>query len=99
MDLSRQKLEDIDYFFLHQANKMILDKFEKKMKIDPNKNIRSIEDFGNTGPGSIPITISNCTLNKMNSVCMMGFGAGLSWGSIATKGFNPSLYSIRKHES
>ena len=78
---------------------MILDKFEKKMKIDPNKNIRSIEDFGNTGPGSIPITISNCTPNKMNSVCMMGFGAGLSWGSIATKGFNPSLYSIRKHES
>ena len=99
LDLSNKTLDEIDYFFLHQANKMILDKFEKKMKLDPLKNIRSIKNFGNTGPGSIPITVANSAITLEGSVCMLGFGAGLSWGSLVTQDFNPKVYSFNKYES
>ena len=45
---------DIDYFLIHQANKMIVDRIVKKLKLPKEKVPYNLEEFGNLGGASIP---------------------------------------------
>jgi 3-oxoacyl-[acyl-carrier-protein] synthase-3 len=72
------------YFILHQANKLIIDTIRRKLKLDENKFLNSIEDFGNTSSASIPLSMvvnRNLLINKKIEVLFCGFGVGLSWGT------------------
>jgi 3-oxoacyl-[acyl-carrier-protein] synthase-3 len=75
----------INYWIMHQANKIILTYLAKKIEIPLNKMLFSLEDFGNTSSASIPLTLSyrlNKVLSKEKSTLMLSaFGVGLSWGS------------------
>ena len=76
----------IDYFVLHQANKLILECVRKKMNTEQNKFSYSLFNFGNTSSASIPVTIvtelkARLTLQSAN-LLLSGFGVGLSWGSV-----------------
>jgi len=76
--------DDIDFFFLHQANKYILSTISKRLKLPSSKLPNSIiSEYGNQSSASIPCTI-NETLNKGESkFCLLsGFGVGLSWASM-----------------
>ena len=76
--------QEIDYLFLHQANKFMTDKIVHKLNIPKNKVPYSLEFFGNTSSASIPLTIANHLSKKEKSLskrCILsGFGNGLSWG-------------------
>jgi 3-oxoacyl-[acyl-carrier-protein] synthase-3 len=78
--------DDIDYFFLHQANLFMNETIRKKLKVDKVKMPNSIQKFGNTNGASIPLTIvySFNDFNQKNefSIMLCGFGVGLSWGSV-----------------
>ncbi len=75
----------VDYFFLHQANKIMIDKIINKLDISPEKVPTSYEHFGNTSMSSIPLTMVTSKRSEiMNSrlkVLACGFGGGLSWSS------------------
>lgn len=77
------KDEEVDYYLLHQANKMIINKIEKKIG-GGDKVVSNIEHFGNTSSTSIPLMItcqlSNAFANKKSIGC--AFGVGLSWASV-----------------
>lgn len=79
------KIDDIDLFVFHQANKFMLDFLRKKIKIPKEKFYVNIEDIGNTVSASIPIALKRAELEgkiaKGNLVMVVGFGVGLSWGS------------------
>ena len=45
---------DINYFLIHQANKMIVDRIVKKLKLPKEKVPYNLEEFGNLGGASIP---------------------------------------------
>jgi 3-oxoacyl-[acyl-carrier-protein] synthase-3 len=85
LNLSLAKKEDIDLFFLHQANEFMLKYLSKKMKIDYNKVPFEARKYGNTGPASIPLAMSSYFLNtpmkRKTKVLLSGFGVGLSWAS------------------
>ena len=76
--------KQIDYLFLHQANKFMTDKIARKLNIPENKVPYSLEFFGNTSSASIPLTITNHLSKQKESLskrCILsGFGNGLSWG-------------------
>lgn len=78
--------ETIDYWVLHQANKVILDMLAVKINIPIEKHLLSIEQFGNTSSASIPLTMSyksrNITEKKLCTLMLAGFGVGLSWGIV-----------------
>jgi 3-oxoacyl-[acyl-carrier-protein] synthase-3 len=80
------KKEDIDYFVLHQANKLINESVRKKLKVDAAKVPYSIELFGNTSSASIPLTMcyamKDALATKKLKLLLSGFGVGLSWGSV-----------------
>lgn len=86
---SNTKKEDTDYFVLHQANKLINESVRKKLKIDLEKVPYSIDLFGNTSSGSIPLTMcykmEEVLQSKKLTLLLCGFGVGFSWGSALVK--------------
>ena len=83
-------IPDIDYFFLHQANKYVIEKICKKANIPLSKAPSdTVGKYGNQGPSSIPSTICDFfTQNNIDSditILMCGFGVGLSWASAIVK--------------
>jgi len=86
LQFASRETDDIDLFFLHQANLFMNETIRKKLKIQKDKMPNSIEQFGNTNGASIPLTIVD-SFNGLNassnlSVILCGFGVGLSWGSV-----------------
>lgn len=84
------KLEDINWFVFHQANRYILQYLQKKIRIPEEKFIIDLEDIGNTVSSSIPVALKRIqekqTLFKKNDLIMLvGFGVGLSWGATIIK--------------
>ena len=81
--------ETVDFFVLHQANKLINDSVRKKMKLPEDKFPMSIEKYGNTSSASIPLTIcislKEQVENKELTLVLSGFGVGLSWANVLMK--------------
>lgn len=86
LDFTGKSLEYVDYFVLHQANKLINESIRKKLGIPAEKCPYSIGEYGNTSSSSIPLTISHALRDKLErekvSMVLSGFGVGLSWGSV-----------------
>lgn len=80
-------LQDIDIYVLHQANLFMNETIRKKLKLDSEKFIYSIESFGNTNGASIPLTLCSNYSNNivLGNYIMCGFGVGLSWGALHYK--------------
>lgn len=78
--------EKIDFFYFHQANKMMNDRIRKKLLLPEDKVPLSLKQFGNTSSASIPLTMVTQTARELssgqNEILACGFGVGLSWGSV-----------------
>jgi len=89
-DLLKQagaRMDEVDYFFCHQANRFMLQKLADKMKVPYAKMPSNIvEHFGNSSGVTIPATIvynlRERLLKEKFKVCLAGFGVGLSWGAM-----------------
>jgi 3-oxoacyl-[acyl-carrier-protein] synthase III len=86
IDFSGKYVENIDFFVLHQANKLMNESIRKKLGIPAEKCPYSMGEYGNTSSASIPLTISHALREKVEqekvSMVLSGFGVGLSWGSV-----------------
>lgn len=87
--------DDIDVFYLHQAQKFIVDKVRDFSGFPQEKVPITYDNFGNTGCASIPLTM--CEHSHMlkkdgrTKVFFCGFGAGHSWGC-AVLDINADIY-------
>lgn len=81
--------EEIDFYLLHQANKLINESVRKKLKVTEDKVPYSIGEFGNTSSASIPLTmcyaLKDELFNGEKLLLLSGFGVGYSWGSVLLK--------------
>lgn len=78
--------EDVGFYALHQANEFMVNYVRKKLKVSADIAPTNCRDYGNTGPATIPLLLSDlCSSNQynLNKTIMCGFGVGLSWGSVA----------------
>ncbi|MDB5803954.1 MAG: hypothetical protein JWN73_1276 [Betaproteobacteria bacterium] len=79
--------DSVDQCVLHQANKMINDTVRKKIGVTEERVPTSLEKFGNTSSASVPLTICH-TRDAWRFPCralFIGFGVGLSWGTVAAE--------------
>ena len=87
--LSIDKDIDVDFFLIHQANKLIVDRIVKKLKLNPEKVPYDLQEFGNLGGASIP-TLMVANLSKeltekpLTLICS-SFGLGLTWSTMLLK--------------
>lgn len=83
------KDNDVDYFLIHQANKLIVDRIVKKLKLNPEKVPYDLQKFGNLGGCSIPMlmTYNIAEELKMRPLTLLcsAFGLGLTWGTMILK--------------
>lgn len=89
LEFAKKTNADIDFFIMHQANKLINETVRKKLGIEKEKYPYSIELFGNTSSASIPLTIVTALKDKILkeslNLLLCGFGVGLSWGTAILK--------------
>ena len=80
-----RKVEEIDVYVPHQANKRIIDYAAGKLGIPEEKVVVNVDRYGNTSSGSIPLALADARadgrLREGELVLMTGMGAGLTWGS------------------
>ncbi|MDE6094856.1 MAG: ketoacyl-ACP synthase III [Muribaculaceae bacterium] len=86
--------EDVDYFLIHQANKMIVDRVVKKLKLPSDKVPYNLEEYGNLGGASIPSLMVTRLRDQLTSspqrLIMSSFGLGLSWATMSAT-FGPMI--------
>ncbi|MDD2573239.1 MAG: beta-ketoacyl-ACP synthase III [Bacillota bacterium] len=78
-------LEDIDFIVPHQANKRIVESAAKRLKIGNERIFMNLTRYGNMSSASIPVALDEALeqglIKKGDNVVLVGFGAGLTWGS------------------
>lgn len=88
-DYFHLKEEDIDYYVFHQAQKLVLDNLVACCELPEGKELRSLEEYGNTSGTSVPLTVCAnrelLTDREVARLLFCGFGVGLSWGTIFTE--------------
>jgi 3-oxoacyl-[acyl-carrier-protein] synthase-3 len=79
-------LEDIDIFIPHQANLRIIQAAAKTMEVSMERFYVNIENHGNTSGVTIPLAlyegVKSGRIKRGDKICLVGFGAGLTFGSI-----------------
>ncbi len=82
---SNKNLTEIDHFVCHQANIRIIKHVYEKLNLNPDKFFINLNKYGNTSGASIPIALSEMNQQSLLSVgdtlILVGFGAGLTWGA------------------
>ncbi|WP_407051661.1 beta-ketoacyl-ACP synthase III [Methyloraptor flagellatus] len=77
---------DIDWFVPHQANKRIIDASAKKLGIDAEKVILTVDHHGNTSAASIPLALDAAVrdgrVKPGDVVLLEAMGGGFTWGSV-----------------
>lgn len=89
---------DYEYLVLHQANLMMMKQIAKRTGFTDEKNLISIDEFGNTSSASIPVTLvkhfGQSDGNREISCLMCGFGIGLSWGIVSANVNIQDIYPL-----
>lgn len=87
--LGLDKDKDIDFFLIHQANKLIVDRIVKKLTLDESKVPYNLQEFGNLGGASIPMLMTTNISEELESrpltLLCSSFGLGLTWGTMVLK--------------
>lgn len=86
MDRYGLTADNVDYFLIHQANKLIVDRIVKKLKLPLEKVPYDLQEFGNLGGASIPMLMTYNLADELQArpltlVCS-AFGLGLTWGTM-----------------
>lgn len=92
------KFKNINYCFLHQANKMIVKNIEQSLNKRKITFPTSLKNYGNTSGASIPITICHNFYNKkLNGYSLFGgFGVGLSISAVLINLEKTKIFKIIK---
>ncbi len=75
---------DIDWLIPHQANKRIIDSVGGAIDINPEKVVITIEKYGNTTSGTIPLCLWEWEdkFKKGDKIILTAFGGGFTWGAV-----------------
>lgn len=87
LNFAEKEVSHFDKFVFHQANKYMMNVIAKKLKIDTQKMLYSIQKYGNTSGVSIPLTMADqrVLINNNDLILLNAIGAGFSWGSAILK--------------
>lgn len=76
------KLDDIDLFIFHQANRVMIDYCGKQLGIDSSKVHFTVDKYGNTAAASIPVTLHDAYLQDRiqlgSRICLVTVGGGMT---------------------
>ncbi|WP_395376477.1 beta-ketoacyl-ACP synthase III [Marinicella sp. W31] len=89
LEANNMQPEDIDWLIPHQANLRIINATAKKLKMDMNRVIVTVDQHGNTSAASVGLALDKAIRDgkvKRGEVLLLeAFGGGFTWGSALIK--------------
>lgn len=89
LEKNKMKTEDVDFVIAHQANMRINAMVLEQLKIPWEKTHHTLDRYGNTTAATIPITMNEAIdlgkIKRGDTVALVAFGAGFTWGSALLK--------------
>lgn len=82
-------VDDIDLVIPHQANVRIVEAAWKRIGFSMDKTAMRLHETGNTSAASIPLVLDKALdegrLHEGANVLFVGFGAGMTWGTVIVR--------------
>jgi 3-oxoacyl-[acyl-carrier-protein] synthase-3 len=83
------QLSEIDWLIPHQANLRILNFLARKLDIDLEKVVVTVDQHANTSAASVPLALDVARRDRRiqagQLVLLQGVGGGFTWGSVLVK--------------
>ena len=83
---SGHQAADIDWFVPHQANKRILNGAARKLGLDPERIVVTVDKHANTSAASIPLALNTAStdgrIKQGDLVLLEAMGGGFTWGAL-----------------
>ncbi|NWL88966.1 MULTISPECIES: beta-ketoacyl-ACP synthase III [unclassified Paenibacillus] len=77
--------EDIDLFVPHQANIRIIQSAMQRLDLPEERCVINVDKYANTSAASIPLALVEAAeegrIKEGDTVLLVGFGGGLTWGA------------------
>ena len=78
-------IEEIDWLVPHQANRRIIDGMARKLSLDPDRVVMTVDRHANTSAASVPLALAEAChdgrIQRGHLVLLEALGGGLAWGS------------------
>ncbi len=85
LDIAGMDFKDVDWMICHQANKRIIDGVARRVGLDEDKAIITIDRHANTAAASIPLAmdwaLKTGKIKEGDIVLLNSFGASLTWSA------------------
>lgn len=85
LDAAGESIDNIDWVVPHQANARILDATAKKLKLAPEKVIKTVDQHANTSAASVPLALDTAVrdgrVKSGDLLVLEAMGGGFTWGA------------------
>ncbi|MEW4468421.1 beta-ketoacyl-ACP synthase III [Parasphingorhabdus sp. JC815] len=85
LDAAGETIDNIDWVVPHQANARILDATAKKLKLAPEKVIKTVDQHANTSAASVPLALDTAVqdgrIKPGDLLVLEAMGGGFTWGA------------------
>ncbi len=85
LDAAGEDMDNIDWVVPHQANARILDATAKKLKLAPEKVIKTVDQHANTSAASVPLALDTAVrdgrVKRGDLLVLEAMGGGFTWGA------------------
>lgn len=86
LEMCNVQVSDLDWLIPHQANVRILEATAKRLGIDPEKVVVTVDIHGNTSAASVPlaldVAVRDGRVKRGDKVMLQGVGGGFTWGAV-----------------
>ncbi len=81
--------DEVDWVVPHQANKRILDATARKLGLDPNRVIVTVDQHANTSAASVPLALDTAVrdgrIKEGDLIVLEAMGGGFTWGAAVVR--------------
>lgn len=89
LEANGMQKSDIDWLVPHQANIRILQSTARKLGMEMDRVVVTVDKHGNTSAASVPlaldVAVRDGRIKRGETVLMEAFGGGFTWGSVLFK--------------
>jgi 3-oxoacyl-[acyl-carrier-protein] synthase-3 len=89
LEAAGHSADEVDWVVPHQANKRILDATAKKLGLDPERVIVTVDQHANTSAASVPLALDTAVrdgrIKPGDLIVLEAMGGGFTWGAAVVR--------------
>lgn len=86
LEANGMKKSDVDWLVPHQANIRIINATARKLSMDMDRVVVTVDQHGNTSAASVPlaldVAVRDGRIQRGETLLLEAFGGGFTWGSV-----------------